>query len=402
MNIPFIAIVHKVSFHVAFALLASALIWGGPAFADESHPSSYIRLVSSVTGSIDELTEEVRQHPTDPRVRVKRALAFVRDGYLEKALWDLNGAVLLDETCIEAVRLRRFVWSLNGQFAEALADCNAALLRDPTDASKLVDRGFLFADNREFDRAISDFSEAIRLDASLFAAYRGRGMAFYYLQQYDKALADINHALHLYSADAGSYYARGSILREQGNVETAIQDFDKAIGLDPKDSDFLVGRGQCWYFKDDFEKALADYNHAIRIWPRNAEAFLNRGILAEDTMKFDWAVKDYNQAIRLEQTNVEALSCLASLRATCVDATFRDGKQAVELAKKACDLTKWKSDSELVTLATAYAELGDFPKAKDALGRAIELSTTKKPTSFQQKLKVLFEADTSYRREVSR
>ena len=42
---------------------------------------------------------------------------------------------------------------------------------------------------------------------------------------------------------------------------------------------------------------------------------------------------------------------------------MRDGKQAVEHATLACELTKWKDAGYLDTLAVAYAEAGDFDKA---------------------------------------
>ncbi len=49
--------------------------------------------------------------------------------------------------------------------------------------------------------------------------------------------------------------------------------------------------------------------------------------------------------------------------ATCPDSRYRDGKQAVESATRACELTGWKSPDELDTLAAAYAESGDFTAA---------------------------------------
>ncbi len=42
---------------------------------------------------------------------------------------------------------------------------------------------------------------------------------------------------------------------------------------------------------------------------------------------------------------------------------LRDGKRAIELATKACELTKYKLAHILSTLAAAYAETGDFPTA---------------------------------------
>ena len=67
--------------------------------------------------------------------------------------------------------------------------------------------------------------------------------------------------------------------------------------------------------------------------------------------------------IKLKPKAVGAYNLLAWLMATCPDDQIRDGKKAVELAMKACDLVKWKNYAYVDTLAAAYAETGDFEQA---------------------------------------
>jgi protein O-mannosyl-transferase len=65
---------------------------------------------------------------------------------------------------------------------------------------------------------------------------------------------------------------------------------------------------------------------------------------------------------------------VAWLLATYPDSRSRDGAEAVRLAEHACDLTQRKIPALLDTLAAAYAEAGDFPRAigtaEEALDRA--------------------------------
>lgn len=52
---------------------------------------------------------------------------------------------------------------------------------------------------------------------------------------------------------------------------------------------------------------------------------------------------------------------------------MRDGKEAVKLATKACELSHWKNPHTLDTLAASYAEAGDFDSAVKYEQLAIDL-----------------------------
>jgi hypothetical protein len=67
------------------------------------------------------------------------------------------------------------------------------------------------------------------------------------------------------------------------------------------------------------------------------------------------------------------LSDRAWFQATCPNASFRNGRQAVKDAKAACSIMAWKDENMIDTLAAAYAETGDFDSAAQYAAQALAI-----------------------------
>ena len=106
-------------------------------------------------------------------------------------------------------------------------------------------------------------------------------------------------------------------------------------------------------------------------------------------------------AIALDPSSVPAHNARAWLRATCPDPKYRDGKQAVESATRACELSTWKSPGELDTLAAAYAEAGDFDAAVKWEEEALKMHTDEEHRSGYRARLALYRARTPYREEAN-
>ena len=98
--------------------------------------------------------------------------------------------------------------------------------------------------------------------------------------------------------------------------------------------------------------------------------------------QFTNAIEVLRQAIRANPEDDLSYKLLAWTKATCPDQAVRDGKEAVAAARKACEITKWKTGSWIDTLAAACAEAGDFTNAVHFEEQAL---STGSPTESEQK-----------------
>lgn len=161
---------------------------------------------------------------------------------------------------------------------------------------------------------------------------------------------------------AETYNTRGAIWSEQGRHDAALQDFTDAIRTNPKSSRAYSNRAATWAYKGEYAKAVEDNTEAIRLDARDAYGYNN----------------------------------LAWLKATCSEDQFRDGTKAVELAKKACELTEWGSPIFLDTLAAAFAEAGEFENAVKWQEKAVEMAPAREKAGYESRL-MLYQQGNPYR-----
>jgi tetratricopeptide (TPR) repeat protein len=347
--------------------------------------------------ALSDYNEAIRREPNPAWIYASRADFWRTKKDYNQAISDSNQAIQLDPTCVAAYVILGLVYGDLKEYDDAIALFNEAIRLDAQNARAYAGRGYVQFQKKDYDKAIADDDEAIRLDPRYVYAYDNRGSALFAKKDHDDALDDYNTAIRLDPRYAYAYSNRGSLWLEKREYDKAMADYDEAIRLGPPDAYAYANRGRVWAENNELAQAIADYNRAIQLDPRNTYAYQLRGHAWLEQKQYDQAIADYSKAIRLDRKNAfaradrgdawlaryeygkamadydEAIQLDPKLSdpyrrrgwilATCPDTQYRDGRQAVEAATKACELSQWKFPDELTTLAAAYAEAGDFESA---------------------------------------
>jgi tetratricopeptide (TPR) repeat protein len=197
-----------------------------------------------------------------------------------------------------------------------------------------------------------DFSAAILMDPKNFLAINNRALAYIETEEYKLALNDLQSALTLVPEYPEALNNRGIVHQKLNKLDESIADFTAALTIDPKYTDALGNRAYTWQLKKDFPRAIADLEMAMKLSP----------------------------------TSFEATNDLAWLLATTPEDSIRSPARALELAKKACEISGYQQWNTLDTLAAAHAENGEFDKATEWLGTAIANAPEKEKARLQSHL----------------
>lgn len=210
-----------------------------------------------------------------------------------------------------------------------------------------------------------------------------------------KAIEYFGQAIRIDPGFVLAYYNRAITLQQMGDEQQAIKDYTDAIRLEPRFADAYASRGAAYENLKQYDQAIKDYSEAIRLAPNVAPIHANRASAYDKTGRYQEAIRDYEEALRLDPRDAATLDSFAWLLATVAKPALRDGKRAVQLAREACELTRWKEPNHIDTLAAAYARTGDFASAVKWQTKALEDPEFRKAREARERL-ALYRAGKAY------
>ncbi len=297
-----------------------------------------------------------KPNPEMVREKLKTALKQIKivriEIFMEMENWEdvLNETEELLKTSSQDLKLLQY--KLNAQInleklAEAVETLSVMIDENPLDAQLYTLRGQIYMATEKPELALEDFNQAAVVDGNAENVWTLKIASLIQLKRYDEAQKEMDAQLEKDPENP-------ALLIQLGTLQISCENYQKALEFGLKAEKVLPPLSDA----DDSNTEI----HQL-VYQYLANWYLMAGEHAE-------AVKCYEKFITINAENALILNNLAWVLCTSPDDDARDGKRAVELAKKAVEMEP--SPGYISTLAAAYAETGDFKMAIETVNRGIK------------------------------
>jgi hypothetical protein len=194
--------------------------------------------------------------------------------------------------------------------------------------------------------ALAEFQKCATTYPDLADAQRGlAGLAFLLeiAGHFSNAVVHYEKAILLEPQNGWAYHGLGRTLLKMNRVSDAIPPLLKAIELEPQNAGYKDDLGGALFSSDRETDAVSNFLASARSDPAGFGNFL--------------------EALQFDTNRVVLINNLAWSFTTNPDPKLRNGKYAVCLATRACEMTDFQITILVGTLAAAYAEDSRFDDA---------------------------------------
>ncbi len=346
----------------------------------------------------------------------------------EKKLADYDAAVKADPENTEAWQGRALLYLEKGDSEKAIADLKTLVEKDQDNAAALGALAEALTNIKKYDEALKLCQQVIDLAPRSTLGYNLRARVKIMQDDLKSAIADLDEALKVEPNDLPALLMRSRLHAAEGNDAQAKADVEKALTQRPDLPQAVLLRSMLAAQQKKFGEAIADVQLLLQTDPTNleyrlqlatyyvgdnrprkaielltsvidgyaeelddeqkeskADALRSRGDALLSVGKHAEAVADYDSALKLDDKDTGVLNNLAWVLATSPDDKVRNADRSIELGTKACELTKYEKPHILSTLASGYAEKGDWETAIKWSTKAVELGEKEDDVSDQLK-----------------
>ncbi len=185
-------------------------------------------------------TDVINKNADVPQAYNNLASFELEENNLEKALLNVNKAIILKPNYADAIANRGNIYSQIGQNDLAFKDFEKAIQLKPH-ADAYFNRGNLYTQTAQFNKAVNDYSQSIKLKASP-DAFTNRAFCYLQLNNERNALQDLNFTIQQYPKFSSAYYLRGMLFIKKKKKIEACQNLSKASELGNKQAKEAISK----------------------------------------------------------------------------------------------------------------------------------------------------------------
>lgn len=280
------------------------------------------------------LTDSIVNDSTNARLFTKRAALYLKQDRIDRALRDINQALSLDNTSVDAYLILAEIYYGMGQAESVqttLAKAAEIAPDDPRPQVKLAELNLL---QRNLNMALAYTDKALRMESFNPEAYYVRGLVFlakedtvsamknflvardqdenffealyqigvvYTAQRNSLAKDFLWDAIERFPESIVARYQLALYLQDNEEVDKALAHYDTLLMMKPDNSQFLFNMGYVnLVYKLDYENALSYFDAVLAIEPENINALYNKGRTLEEMQYFVNARELYTKVLSVQ------------------------------------------------------------------------------------------------------
>jgi protein O-mannosyl-transferase len=344
--------------------------------------------------------DTIAKAPGNERAQNNMGNALAKRNRMDEAVDHFETALKINPDFIECHNDFGVALADHGRFDEAIVHYDKLLKAKPEDFVAHNNLGNALANRGQFDKAIVHYQKALELRPTYAQAQNNLGTALAARGQFEEAIAYFRKALDIRPDFVEARHNLGMALAAGGRTDEAIVEYRKVLEMTPDNAEAQNNLGMALAGRGKYDEAIVHFQKAVELQPQfaKAEENLRQAVaLKQQTPK---TLEDFREQIRLRPNDVALLNNTAWLLATSSETSQRNGPEAVDLARRAVELSGGREPSLLDTLAAALAEAGRWDEAVQTAQKALKLAVELKKPAQAESIKArrrLYEAKTAFR-----
>ncbi|HEY3853942.1 MAG TPA: tetratricopeptide repeat protein [Verrucomicrobiae bacterium] len=274
-----------------------------------------------------------------------------------------------------------------------------ALAIDPNNYIAHGCYGCYLRDNGQLDQAQGEFQRAIEISPIYMVGYTFLSGVLEAKGKNDEAMRVLQDALKVRPDFSDARCEIAKLLFAQGRYPDAQRELEDGLKLDSDDAGLHLYLGYALSGQRNYVEAEEQFALAASLAPEDVASHYQWALALAAQHEYQRAIAQYRATLKLDPDFANALNNLAWILAANPDAQQRNPVEAIQLASRACALTRTNDPIKIETLANSYAAEGRFEEAVAWSQTAREVALAHGQTNIAEQnleLQKLFKAHRAY------